>query len=267
VAGRTGGNGNLSERDYQEGTAGPFGIRSPGRRELEAGTATPFFSAFGYDPGGLAKLSAAALLASFDPSGDSPGGIVPYPASNLAAGLITGDDDYALVSAFSVAAGHAENASTAINALSLFTGSFALSVTGPSAGATRVEWAIPALNDPKEVTDPIDFATRFYNAHSDFQEWYFPTRLTLDISAVGLEAPAYAREELRVRHIAQTNVPILAVIGGRGIVTNTNAFQPLEQKMNRKIEVRNLPAFTHLDVLAARANPLVAWMVEFSKPR
>jgi pimeloyl-ACP methyl ester carboxylesterase len=265
VAGRTGGNGNLSQRDYQEGTPGPFGIRSPGRRELEAGTATPYFSAFGFDPSGLAKLSAAALLASLAPNEDSPGGIVLYRASNLAAGLIGGDDDYALVNAFSVAAGRADNADVAINGLSLFTGSFALSVTGPAAGATRVEWAVPTPNDPKEVTDPIDFATRFYNAQSDFQEWYFPTRLTLDISAVGLEAPAYARNELRVWHVAQTRVPMLAVIGGRGIVTDQNAFAPLEQKMNRTIEVRNLPAFTHLDVLAARANPLVDWVIEFSQ--
>ncbi len=265
VAGRTGGNGNLTERAYQEGSPGPFGIRSPGQRELEAGTATPFFSAFGFDPNGLAKLSAAALLASLAPNDDSPGGIVSYRASNLAAGLISGDDDYALVNAFSVSAGRAENANLAINGLSLFTGNFALSVTGPASDATRVEWAIPTPNDPKEVTDPIDFATRFYNAQSDFQEWYFPTRLTLDISAVGLEAPAYAREQLRVRHVQDTKTPMLAVIGGRGIVTDQNAFMPLEQKMNRKIEVRTLPAFTHLDVLAARANPLVDWMIQFSR--
>jgi pimeloyl-ACP methyl ester carboxylesterase len=91
------GNNPISEQQYLEGSNGFFGIRTAGVNELEAGTATPYFEALTYTPSSLAKLGAAALLAGFDPNGDSPGGIVEYPASNLAAAMITGDDNYALV--------------------------------------------------------------------------------------------------------------------------------------------------------------------------
>ena len=265
VAGRTNGENGISQADYQAGVVGPFGIRGAGQIRLEDGTAIPYFSAFGFDPNGLAKLSAAALLARFDPNGSSPGGVVPYPASNLAAALISGDDQYALVSAFAISAGRATNAKTSVNVLSWFVGGWALTVDGVADGATRVDWETPSQTDPTELTDPLDFATRFYNQNADFQEWYFPARLSLDIGAVGLEAPAWARENLRVRHVASTKIPVMAIRGGRGIVTEPNAYQPLERKMQQKIEVRNLPGMTHLDVLAARANPSVDWILELSQ--
>ncbi len=265
VAGRTTSENGTSQADYQAGVVGPFGIRGAGQLGLEAGTDVPYFSAFGFDPSGLAKLGAAALLARFDPNGDSPGGVVPYPASNLAAAMISGDDQYALISAFAITAGRASQAKVGINVLSWFVGGFALEVTGVADGAKRVEWEIPSQTDPTELTDPIDFATRFYNPQSDFQEWYFPARLSLDIGAVGLESPTWARQFLRVQHIGSTKIPVMAIRGGRGIVTESNAYQPLEKKMQQSIDVRNLPSMTHLDVLAARANPSVDWIIELSQ--
>ncbi len=265
VAGRTNAENGTSQADYQTGVVGPFGIRGAGQRGLEAGTDVPFFSAFGFDPLGLSKLGAAALLARFDPDGTSPGGIVAYPASNLAAALISGDDQYALISIFSVTAGQARNAKVGLNLLSVFAGGFALEVLGVEAGASRVDWEIPAQTDPVELTDPIDFATRFYNAQADFQEWYFPARLSLDIGAAGLESPVWARDSIRVWHVANTKIPVLAIRGGRGIVPNQAAYKPLEQKMQQKIDVRDLPGMTHLDVLSARANPSVDFILEHSQ--
>ncbi len=265
VAGRTNNANGISQADYQAGVVGPFGIRGAGQIGLENGSDVPFFSAFGFDPSGLSQLSAAALLAQFDPNGDSPGGIVNYPASNLAAGMISGDDQYALVNAFAISAGRASHAKVGINVLSWFVGGWALTVTGAADGAKRVDWEIPAANDPNELTDPIDFAKRFYNPQADFQEWYFPARLSLDIGAVGIEAPTWAREKLRVRHIGQTKIPVMAIRGGRGIVTAADAYVPLEQKMQQKIDVKNMPNATHLDVLSARANPSVDWILELSQ--
>jgi pimeloyl-ACP methyl ester carboxylesterase len=265
VAGRTSGENGISQADYQTGSVGPFGIRGAGQIGLENGSDIPYFSAFGFDPTGLSKLSTAALLARFDPNGDSPGGIVPYPASNLAAGMISGDDQHALVSAFAISAGQVKNAKVSINVLSWFVGGFALDVVGVADGANRVEWEIPSQTDSTELTDPIDFATRFYTPQADFQEWYFPARLSLDIGAVGLEAPTWAKDTLRLQHVASTKIPVLAIRGGRGIVTAADAYQPLEKKMQQKIEVRDLPGMTHLDVLSARANPSVEWLLEFSR--
>jgi pimeloyl-ACP methyl ester carboxylesterase len=270
VAGSTGVGGGVTERGYLEGQAGPFGTSTPGKRALEAGDATPYFSALGFDPSGLSRLCAAALLAAFDPNGDSPGGLVAYPASNLAAGMVAGDDHYAPVRTFSISSGRATNAQVAINGLAvLFAGLSGLStleVTGVTPGSSRVEWQIPDPNDPREVTDPIDFATRFCTPNGDFQEWYFPARLTLDMNAAGLEPPGWA-SELRVRHVSSTKLPTLAVIAGRGIVTNQGAFDALEAKTGQRIEKRVAPGFTHLDILGARANPLADWMIEFARGR
>ncbi len=259
----------ISEQQYQNGSNGFFGIRTAGVKELEAGTATPYFEALNYSPSSLGKLGAAAQLAAFDPNGDSPGGIVGYAASNLAAAMVAGDDNYALVSIFSVSAGNAIGAKLAINGLAVILSGFAgfqtPEIIGVAENSKRVEWQIPNQDDPLEHTDPLDFATRFWTPSADFQEWYFPTRLTLEVGVVGLEAPAWARSSLPLTHLSAVNLPILAIRAGRGIVTAPNAFDALEQKLGRKIEIKDLPGYTHLDILAARANALGGWLIDFIK--
>jgi pimeloyl-ACP methyl ester carboxylesterase len=100
----------------------------------------------------------------------------------------------------------------------------------------------------------------------DYQEWYFPARLSLDIAAVGLEAPAWAvARGLRLTRLSEVKLPFLVVAGGRGIVTDPGSFKPLERKLGRALEVRTLPGMTHLDVLSARVNPLAGWVVEFAR--
>jgi pimeloyl-ACP methyl ester carboxylesterase len=269
VPGGTGTGNTISEQQYKDGSDGFFGIRTAGIKELEAGTATPYFEALTFSPSSLAKLGAAAQLAAFDPNGDSPGGIVPYPASNLAAAMITGDDNYALVNIFSISAGKATNAKLAINGLAVILSGFAgfqtPEIIGVVENAKRVDWQIPNQDDPLEHTDPLDFATRFWTPNADFQEWYFPTRLTLETGVVGLESPSWAKERLPLSHMAQIDIPILAFRAGRGIVTAPNAFEALERKLGRKIEVKDLPGYTHLDILAARANALGGWLMDFMK--
>lgn len=269
VPGGAGLGSSLTEQQYFAGTNGFFGIRMAGVNELEAGTATPYFEALTYSPSSLAKLSAAALLAAFDPNGDSPGGFVPYPASNLAAGMITGDDNYALVSIFSITGGRAINAKFAINGLAVILNGFAgfqtPEIIGSTEGSRRVDWESPTPDDPREHTDPNDFVMRFWTPNADFQEWYFPSRLTLEVGVVGLESPSWARERLPLTHLGEVNIPILAVKAGRGIVTASNAFDALEQKLGRKITIKDLPGYTHLDILAARADALGGWLQDFMK--
>ncbi len=281
AAGRTvSSDASLPEKDYDDGLVGPLGIRSAGAKELDAGLATPYFEAFGLGPQGLAKYSAAALLAASDPNGDSPGGLVPYPASNLAAGILGGgggDNDFSPISAFSISAGFTGNAKLGLNLFAvLLGGGLRVSeVIGVQDGSKRVEWVPPAPNDPHEFTDPVDFAARFWQAVPDangglsgvdYQEWYFPSRLSLDIAAVGLEAPAWAvARGLRLTRLSEVKLPFLVVSGGRGIVTDPDSFKPLEKKLGRTLEVRTLPGLTHLDVLAARVSPLSSWITEFAR--
>jgi hypothetical protein len=262
---------DISQSDYENGFDSGF-AKTAGTRALESGQALPYFDTFGISPTGLAKLSSAALLARFDPNGDSPGGFVPYPASNLAAGLLGnagGDNDYSPIPAFSLSAGHARGETAANLFAVLLTGWKGFSVgtiTGPLPGSSRVEW-VAGKPGEQEFTDPIDFANRFWSPLADYQEWYFPSRLTLDLAAVRLEAPAWAREKLPLIHLGELKLPILTAIGGRGVVTEPNAFSKLEAKLGRKLEPKIAPGLTHLDVLAATSNPIADWIVKFSQER
>ncbi len=162
----------INEQQYQNGSNGFLGIRTAGITELEAGKATPYFEALTFSPSSLAKLGAAAQLAAFDPNGDSPGGIVPYAASNLAAAMVTGDDNYALINIFSISAGKATGAKLAINGLAVILSGFAgfqtPEIIGVLENSTRVNWQTPNQDDPLEHTDPLDFAGRFWTPNADF---------------------------------------------------------------------------------------------------
>lgn len=269
----------VRQNAYDDGQDGPFGFRTAGAKELETGTATPYFEALGLGPSGLARYSVAALLAATDPNGDSPGGFVPYPASNLAAGILGGgggDNDFSPISAFSISAGYADHAKLGLNLFGVLLGGGLRvgQVVGPQDGAKRVEWVPPTPEDPNEFTDPVDFAARFWQAVPnadggtagvDYQEWYFPSRLSIDIAAIGLEAPTWAvARGLRLTHLSAAKLPLLVVAGGRGI-TDAESFKPLEKKLGRTILVRTLPGLTHLDVLSARVNPLSNWILEFTR--
>jgi hypothetical protein len=260
---------DISQANYENGFDSGF-VKTAGTRALESGQALPYFDALGINPTGLAKLSSAALLAHFDPKGDSPGGFVSYPASNLAAGLLGnagGDNDYSPIPAFSLSAGHARGA-TAGNLLAVllsgWKGFSVGTINGPLPGASRVEW-VAGVPGEQEFTDPMDFANRFWSPLADYQEWYFPARLTLDLAAVRLEAPVWAQAKMPLRHLGDLKLPILTAIGGRGVVTEANAFSKLEAKIGRKLEPKIAAGLTHLDVLAATSNPIAGWITEFTR--
>jgi hypothetical protein len=262
---------DISQADYENGFDSGF-AKTAGSKALESAQALPYFDALGINPTGLAKFSSAALLASHDPNGDSPGGFVPYPASNLAAGLLGnagGDNDYSPIPAFSLSAGHARG-ETALNLFAVlisgWKGFSVGTITGPLPGSSRVEW-VAGKPGEQEFTDPNDFANRFWSPLADYQEWYFPARLTLDLAAVRLEAPAWAQAKMPLKHLGELKLPILTAIGGRGVVTEPNAFSKLEAKLGHKLEPKVAPGLTHLDVLAATSNPIAGWITDFSRER
>jgi hypothetical protein len=262
---------DIAQADYENGFDSGF-AKTAGSKALESGQALPYFDALGISPTGLAKLSSAALLAASDPNGDSPGGFVPYPASNLAAGLLGnagGDNDYSPIPAFSLSAGHARG-ETALNLFAVlisgWKGFSVGTITGPLPGSSRVEW-VAGKPGEQEFTDPFDFANRFWSLLADYQEWYFPARLTLDLAAVRLEAPTWAKAKMPLKHLGNLKLPILTAIGGRGVVTEANAFSKLEAKIGRKLEPKIALGLTHLDVLAATSNPIAGWITDFSRER
>jgi hypothetical protein len=82
--------------------------------------------------------------------------------------------------------------------------------------------------------------------------------VTHEVCFVGLEAPTWACERMPLEHLPEIKIPILAVKSGRGLVTAVNAFLAIKAKFGRKLKIKELPGYTHLGILAARAGALAA---------
>ncbi|MCX7600786.1 MAG: lysophospholipase [Meiothermus sp.] len=231
----------LTREQYFGGTEGGFG-RLAGLNELLEGRAPPYINAFGLNPVGFAQAEAQAFMAAQNPLADAPPGWAPYRASRLAAALARVDDRYALSPIFSVSVGQ----STGREGISLFSfvlGSVVYTVRGPRGG--RVEW-----RDSGEATDPLEFISLYANPTTGFSEWFFPYRLSLDISAYEVAMP-----ELRPRSVAY---PVLALGAGRGLLPQASNFRSVGEVFpNTRVEVRILPGLTHLDILTSRSGDAV----------
>ncbi|HVN86705.1 MAG TPA: hypothetical protein VMW17_17875 [Candidatus Binatia bacterium] len=176
----------------------------------------------------------------------------------------------------------------------LFAGALGIDPSGllaPIDGNATYDWQ-PA----SQPTDLDNFAEGLFAGPSNFIEWYFPARLTLD---VGITATLDVRPTgdwrkdgygLAVTENARVDLPVFAVAGGDGLVIDAARFDPyresiattLRNGMARSAVAAGFEAFTepgyaHLDVLTATdsASPdsefsrLAAWMdaaVELAPP-
>ena len=72
-----------------------------------------------------------------------------------------------------------------------------------------------AHGTPPEFTPLANAASAWATTPTNFGEWYFPTRLSLDTSIVGnlrLAADSWqVREGIRATHGAEVDVPVLAI--------------------------------------------------------
>jgi hypothetical protein len=134
------------------------------------------------------------------------------------------------------------------------------------------DWSDRAVGDPSR-RDPtrIDrFASLLFRGPTNFIEWYFPARLTLDVGvATGLNvAPSGDwRAEvygLRVTENARVDVPVYAVGGSRGLLNNLSRLTPYRASISPRLRngqdrnaeedgfrTRMMDGFYHLDVLTA----------------
>ncbi len=113
-------------------------------------------------------------------------------------------------------------------------------------------------------------AAAWATSPTNFGEWYFPTRITLDVSALGDMAlpPAswQVREGLRALHARSVDVPVLAV--ATALVGRAEAYEGLRGRLGptlgsdlpaagatrneaRGFEAVLVPGMTHLDPLTA----------------
>jgi pimeloyl-ACP methyl ester carboxylesterase len=251
--GRTGG----FERDAALFSIGPWRLL-PSVEELELGAGNPYL-VFLRGPVFFSQAETAVLLARYQPDELSPGGYTDYPATNRAVVGLMADDHYALSTAFGVSLGEAVGARYAGNLLAFVLGGLmsvsSRSVAGVAEGHEYITWG---PGDPeRERTDIDSFVRAWLSPYTSFGEWYFPARLLLDVTALGLrldEVQGFVpnREVL---------LPTLAVGTERGLVTSLDSFSGyMNARPGSPFSAYIMPGMTHLDIVTARENPLVTLM-------
>lgn len=151
-------------------------------------------------------------------------------------------------------------------------------VTNPFASAERLtvpggrtetySWIDAPMSAPPEFTSLSNAASAWSTTPTNFGEWYFPTRLSLDTSVVGnfrLAADSWqVREGIRATHGAEVDVPVLAV--ATALVGRASAFEGMRARVaptvgadlpaagadrmsERGFRALFVPGMTHLDPL------------------
>ncbi|GAA5068027.1 hypothetical protein GCM10023318_57970 [Nocardia callitridis] len=99
----------------------------------------------------------------------------------------------------------------------------------------------PYTEPGSEVTSIDELARSLTEPPLDFTEWYFPSRLTLDLQQK--TAPSFAHNHIHRDGVNQN--PIISFRSSGGI--------PVADSGNPRDEVIELPGYNHLDVLTAAA--------------
>jgi hypothetical protein len=85
----------------------------------------------------------------------------------------------------------------------------------PGSATETYRWTDAPAVTPREFTPLVNASAAWTATPSNFSEWYFPTRLGLDVSALGnlsLAADAWqVREGIRVLHGRNVDVPVLGI--------------------------------------------------------
>jgi hypothetical protein len=233
---------------------GPLRL-APSVQELEAGTGAPYSNAV-ISPRYQIEREVAALLALLAPESAAPLGLARLPMSNRALVGVRNDDEYGPVPIFSASLGHAAGAVFDGNLGAVILGGLeglrSRSVAGVAPGHARVDWS---AGDPeRERTDLDSYIRSWTLPETNFTEWYFPLRLALDMTLLdpALEdVPGFLPNRF-------VTVPTLALGAGRGLVTSLNGMRTYANiRYGSPITAYVLPGLTHVDMISARANPVV----------
>jgi pimeloyl-ACP methyl ester carboxylesterase len=97
----------------------------------------------------------------------------------------------------------------------------------------------------------------------EFTEWYFPWRIVLDLGlADNLDtSDAFSRQYMNLTHMRDTDVPMLIIGAGHGLVQSVGATEFYLRHVatpRDRIAVRIFPGYSHLDVEDADPNPVVS---------
>ncbi|MEX2534203.1 MAG: hypothetical protein WD273_01270 [Trueperaceae bacterium] len=260
--GRTGG---FARQDIGY-AVGPLTL-APSVSDLEAGRGAPYSNSV-ISPRFQIEREVAALLARFVPQENAPSKLADFPMSNEALMGVRNDDEYGSVPMFDATLGHAVGAEFQGNLgaviLSGLEGIYSRSVTGVAPGFERVTWA---PGDPeRERTDLDSFVRSWTLAQTNRSEWYFPLRLVLDMTLLDPaldDSPLFLPNRL-------VPVPTLALGAGRGLIPTLNGMRTYANiRYGSAITAYVLPGLTHIDIVSARANPVVPilqrWIAFFTR--
>ena len=245
------------------GRTGAFGLTAglslgnleliPGAAGYDAGRGPPFL-AFGVGPGFYAQQEVQALLARFRPKQLAPD--ASFPVTNLAYVGVRSDEDYAPSATFSASLGEAVGARYGGNIVAFLIdgpgSSSSRTVAGVAPGFSEVSWS---SGDPeREYTDVAAYLRARVTPQSDFNEWYFPLRLLVDMSELPLDLSGRADFAPH----SEVTAPTLAIGAGRGLVTSLDGFSAYSNlRASALFSSYIIPGFTHIDIVTARENPVV----------
>ena len=109
-----------------------------------------------------------------------------------------------------------------------------------------------------EYTDMFAYLRARVTLKSDFNEWYFPLRLLVDMSELPLELSGRTDLYPTVLPHSEVTAPTLAIGAGRGLVTSLDGFSAYSNlRASALFSSYVIPGFTHIDIVTARENPVV----------
>jgi hypothetical protein len=160
-------------------------------------------------------------------------------------------------------------------------------LSAPSSATETYRWTDAATVMPREFTPIANAVAAWTATPSNFSEWYFPTRLGLDVAALGnlsLAADAWqVREGIRATHGREVDVPLLGV--ATAFTARASAYDRARDRMAaavgsdlpaagamRAMEAAYraiaVPGMTHIDPLTAAddnpANPVPEARLSFA---
>jgi pimeloyl-ACP methyl ester carboxylesterase len=201
-------------------------------------------------------------------------GLTPVPPMTNRAALAFGfDNDFEPLSFARVSIGEAvgpigENPNAALLGGLVGPGEQLLAPIDPQA---TYDWK-PALEQAvPEPTDIETFAHVLFAGPSNFIEWYFPARLTLDVAitaTLNVQPSGDWRKDvygLAVTENAHVDLPVFAVGGSKGLVPDVTRYDPYRDSISPVLrngtprdavavgfQTRLQQNYVHLDVLTAR---------------
>lgn len=268
----------ITETQYHEGTGGGL-MMVPGVDAIRGGRVYTALPLLGLDVYPRAEIMALRALLAPDAVVADRGrdevlatlfsvatGRIPDMSNEAALGFAF-DDESALLSFAAVSAGHSTG-----GPLEEFMGLTGTMLVRPSDPAATYTWIDANEDDPPEHTPIASLAHTWVDGRTNFAEWYFPTRLTLDAQAIGdshlAEDSWQASEGLRAFDGALIDAPILCIAAA---LTRPAAYVPIAGRVApigagrphagaarddpAAFRIVDAPTMTHIDPLTADDRP------------